>query len=271
MYSVGVRSSRSPRSRASWAAKSTSRSPDPERRRPARGRRHLVAAQDGADAGHQLEVVERLRDVVVGAELQALDLVHRVVARRQHHHGHVGEGADLAQDVEAVDVREARRRAGRCPGARARRRRAPPRRCRRRATSTSRHWSVNPRRTDSTTSGSSSTTRIRITRSSGGPSVGTTSVNMLPSPEHALARRSCRRAPGRSRAPSAGPGRRPRAAPVPVVAADEEALEEPRPGPRRDARTIVGHGPGRVVTALATCDADRIPPSGAYSRRWRRG
>jgi len=30
-------------------------------------------------------------------------------------------------------------------------------------TSTSRHWSMNPSRTDSTTSGSSSTTRIRIT------------------------------------------------------------------------------------------------------------
>ena len=79
----------------------------PERRGAARRRGHLEAAQDGLDPGHQLEVVERLGDVVVGAELQALDLVHRVVAGGQHHDRDVGERPDLADHLEAVDVGQA--------------------------------------------------------------------------------------------------------------------------------------------------------------------
>jgi len=54
-----------------------------------------------------LQVVERLRDVVIGAELQALDLVHRVVASRQHDHWDIREEANLAEHPEAVQAGQA--------------------------------------------------------------------------------------------------------------------------------------------------------------------
>jgi hypothetical protein len=49
-------------------------------------------------------VVERLGYVVVRAELQSLHQVHRVDAGGEHHHRHVRERAQLAQDLIAVDI-----------------------------------------------------------------------------------------------------------------------------------------------------------------------
>jgi hypothetical protein len=43
-----------------------------------------VAAQDGLDARHQLAGIERLGQVVIGAELEADDLVDVLAAGRQH-------------------------------------------------------------------------------------------------------------------------------------------------------------------------------------------
>ena len=49
-------------------------------------------------------MAEGLRDVVVGAHLQAADLVHFGVTGAEHDHGHVGEFADLLADLEAVHI-----------------------------------------------------------------------------------------------------------------------------------------------------------------------
>ena len=63
----------------------------------------LGAAQDRADASHQLARVEGLGEVVVGAELEADDAVHVVAPRREHQHGDPGRGPDGAEHVEAVE------------------------------------------------------------------------------------------------------------------------------------------------------------------------
>ena len=63
-----------------------------------------AAAQDGADAGGQLVGVERLRDVVVGAEVEALGLVGRRALGRQQDHRDRAALAQLAHDLDAVDV-----------------------------------------------------------------------------------------------------------------------------------------------------------------------
>ena len=66
------------------------------------------AAQERLDPAHQLAQAERLGQVVVGAELEADDLVDLVVACRQHQDGRLGAGrAEPAQDLEAVDARQA--------------------------------------------------------------------------------------------------------------------------------------------------------------------
>ena len=67
-----------------------------------------MAAEQALDAGQQLGEVERLGDVVVGAELEAVDHVVRLVARREHEDRR--EVAVLAQplaDLEAVDLGQA--------------------------------------------------------------------------------------------------------------------------------------------------------------------
>ena len=66
------------------------------------GGARLVAAQDGAHAGHQLARVEGLGQVIVGAQFQADDAVHVVGAGGQHEHRHVALLAQPAQDFEAV-------------------------------------------------------------------------------------------------------------------------------------------------------------------------
>ena len=50
--------------------------------------------------------IERLREVVVGADLEADDLVDVLVARGQHQDRDVGGLADPPADLDAVDVRE---------------------------------------------------------------------------------------------------------------------------------------------------------------------
>ena len=62
------------------------------------------APQEGLDPAHQLAQPERLGQVVVGAELEADDLVDLVVARGQDEDRHLGAGrAQAAEDLEAVD------------------------------------------------------------------------------------------------------------------------------------------------------------------------
>lgn len=66
-----------------------------------------LAAEHGLDAGQQLGQPEGLGHVVLGAELEAHDLVHLGAAGAEHHHG--GEMARLAQvaeDLEAVELGE---------------------------------------------------------------------------------------------------------------------------------------------------------------------
>ena len=58
------------------------------------------AAQYRANARHQLARIERLAEIVVGAELQADDAVDVVAARGQHQHRRRMSGAELAQDIE---------------------------------------------------------------------------------------------------------------------------------------------------------------------------
>ena len=60
--------------------------------------------QDRAQAGQQLPGLEGLGEVVVGADLQPDDAVHRIAARGQHEHRHVGERAELPAHLEAVHV-----------------------------------------------------------------------------------------------------------------------------------------------------------------------
>ena len=63
-------------------------------------RRRRAALEDIADAQHQLARLERLGDIIVGADLQALDPGFRLVARRQHDDRHRRGGADEAGEIE---------------------------------------------------------------------------------------------------------------------------------------------------------------------------
>ena len=66
------------------------------------------APQERLDPAHQLAQPERLGQVVVGAELEADDLVDLVVARRQDEDRHLGAGrAEAAEDLEAVHAGQA--------------------------------------------------------------------------------------------------------------------------------------------------------------------
>ena len=57
--------------------------------------------EHGTDTRHELARLERLRHVVVGADLEAGDAVDQVVARGQHHHRRgAARGPELAQDLE---------------------------------------------------------------------------------------------------------------------------------------------------------------------------
>ena len=55
---------------------------------------HHLQAREAAHAGEQRDVVDRLGEEVVGAGLQALDAVGRLVERGDHHDRDVRGGAD---------------------------------------------------------------------------------------------------------------------------------------------------------------------------------
>ena len=65
----------------------------------------LRAADDGVDARDQLVAVERLGDIIVGAEAQGADLrVHLADARKDQHRGADLGGAQFLEHVIAVHV-----------------------------------------------------------------------------------------------------------------------------------------------------------------------
>ena len=69
--------------------------------------RTVGPAQDGPDAGDQLARAERLGQVVVGAELEAEQLVELVVAGGEHDDRDGRVAAELAGDVEPVEPGQA--------------------------------------------------------------------------------------------------------------------------------------------------------------------
>ena len=71
---------------------------------PAPGCAPLDAAQDRADARRELVGVERLGDVVVGAEVEALGLVRGGPLGRQQDDRDRAALAELAHDLDAVEV-----------------------------------------------------------------------------------------------------------------------------------------------------------------------
>ncbi len=62
--------------------------------------------QDAVDAGVELAVAEGLRDVVLGVQLQTLDLALLIVQGGEHDDRDVGQPAQAAGQLEAVEVRE---------------------------------------------------------------------------------------------------------------------------------------------------------------------
>jgi hypothetical protein len=68
--------------------------------------RAVGPAEDGADTCDQLARAERLREVVVGTEFEAEQLVELVVARGQHDDRDGRVAAELAGDVEPVEPRQ---------------------------------------------------------------------------------------------------------------------------------------------------------------------
>src|SRR5690606_1476133 len=71
-----------------------------------RGARALHPAQNRAHARDDLARAVRLADVLVGAELEPDEAVHRLDTRGHHHDRHVGEAPELATDVEPVLARQ---------------------------------------------------------------------------------------------------------------------------------------------------------------------
>jgi hypothetical protein len=63
------------------------------------------AIEDRANAREELARMEGLRNVIVGAHLEADDAVHILAARREHEHGDAALGAQLAAKREPVDAR----------------------------------------------------------------------------------------------------------------------------------------------------------------------
>ena len=61
----------------------------------------LGSPEEGPDPGRQLAQAERLRDVVVGAQLEPDDLVELGVLGRQHHDRHARLGPDDPADLDA--------------------------------------------------------------------------------------------------------------------------------------------------------------------------
>ncbi len=109
---AGRRAGRTPcpsarRSRRRRAPRGPADRPRRRRARAARPRGRARAPEHGLHTCGQLAGRERLRDVVVGADLEAGDAVDLLVACGQHQHRHVRARADAAADVEAVRSRKA--------------------------------------------------------------------------------------------------------------------------------------------------------------------
>src|SRR5664279_5828740 len=66
----------------------------------------LDAAQDCLDASGELARRERLRDVIVGAELETGDTIGLFIPRGEHQDRHLRLRAHLPADLEAVDARQ---------------------------------------------------------------------------------------------------------------------------------------------------------------------
>jgi len=67
----------------------------------------LGTPQDGFDMRHQLTPIERLCQIIIGAEAEALDLAVEVRVAGQDQDRGIGAGApQLANDLVAVDVRQ---------------------------------------------------------------------------------------------------------------------------------------------------------------------
>src|SRR5207248_2644788 len=64
------------------------------------------APEDRLHAGNELAWVERLRQIVVGADFEADDLVDVLVARGQHQDRYVARLTNALRHLDAVDVRE---------------------------------------------------------------------------------------------------------------------------------------------------------------------
>src|SRR5271166_4515765 len=73
-----------------------------------RGARIAVAdaAQYGANARHQLARIERLAEVIVGAQFETDDAIDIVAASGQHQDRRGARRAEFAQHVEAADARQ---------------------------------------------------------------------------------------------------------------------------------------------------------------------
>jgi hypothetical protein len=90
--------SRCPR-RAEWRRVSTTRSATAS----SSGSTSTATPDEGTDSCEELTEVERFREVIVGAGVQADDLVLDGIARGEHEHGCArATAANLATDLDAV-------------------------------------------------------------------------------------------------------------------------------------------------------------------------
>ena len=211
-YSLGESFTSASRTRTMRRTRSTERSPLRKTgRSPCCCSRWRSAARMRAS---ELVHAERLGHVVVGAEIERLDLAGLVVAAGQHHDRH-GRAALAQRADQVLPVRCPAGRGRGSPG-RAPRRRARPSACAagrrpRRRGSPAR---ARPVRRKRRIGGSSSTTRMshrarscrRLQPGGTAPGPGRVMVNTAPERSAAVARpRSCRPWPRRSRGRSARP------------------------------------------------------------------
>src|ERR1700737_2544734 len=64
------------------------------------------AAENGLDACRKLAWIERLREIIVGSELEPDDAVDILSTRCEHQHWNPAFGAKSLQNLEAVEARQ---------------------------------------------------------------------------------------------------------------------------------------------------------------------